>query len=152
LSKETDMAVVRSRSLFTLLGAVLLAAAIVPAAPRMAAGAPHHEPAPPGDVTGLVQDGQGKPLAGAAVSMLKAGEDKPKSMVSGADGAFKFDALPSGVYIAGATMEGYSPVTCRGIRLYAGQSRRLEIKLLPTGGEPSTCVPVEPPEAGTHGA
>ena len=87
------MAGVRSRSLFTLLGAALLAAAIVPAAPRMAAGAPHHEPAPPGDVTGLVQDGQGKPLAGAAVSMLKAVEGNPKRILSGSDGTFKFDAL-----------------------------------------------------------
>jgi|GEM_PF-2101172 len=146
------MAAARSRSLFILLGAVVLGAVIVPASSRMAAAAPHHEAAPPGEVDGVVLDAQGKPLAGAAVSMLKAGEDKPKSVVSGADGTFKFDALPSGVYIGGATMEGYAPVTCRGIRLYAGQSRRLEIKMLPNGGEPSTCAPVEPAAAGTPGA
>ncbi len=143
------MAAVRSRSLFLLLGAAILAAVIVSSTPRTAAAAPHKEPAPPGDVAGLVTDAQGKPLPGAAVSMLKAGEDKPKSVVSGTDGTFKFDALPSGVYIGGATMEGYAPVTCRGIRLYAGQSRRLEIKLLPTGGEPSTCAPTERTESGT---
>jgi hypothetical protein len=145
LSKETDMAAVRSRPLFLLLGAAVLAAAMIPASPRIAAAAPHHEPASPGEVDGVVLDAQGKPLAGAAVSMLKAGEEKPKSAVSGADGTFKFDALPSGVYIGAATMEGYAPVTCRGIRLYAGQSRRLEIRLLPNGGEPSTCAEhVEP--------
>ena len=146
------MAAVRSRSLVLLFGAAILAAVMVPASPRIALGAPHHEPAPPGEVDGVVLDAQGKPLAGAAVSMLKAGEDKPKSMVSGADGTFKFDALPSGVYIGAATMEGYAPVTCRGIRLYAGQSRRLEIKLLPTGGEPSTCTTVESAAPGTPGA
>ncbi|HSS51162.1 MAG TPA: carboxypeptidase-like regulatory domain-containing protein, partial [Thermoanaerobaculia bacterium] len=110
--------------------------------------APREAP-PSAEVDGQVTDGQGKPLAGAAVTMLKAGEAKPKSQVSGADGNFKFDALPSGVYIGAAAMEGYSPVTCRGIRLVAGQSRRLEIKLMPTGGEPSTCNPAADPGAGS---
>jgi glucose/arabinose dehydrogenase len=144
------MAVARSRSIFNLLGvAIVVAALIVPATARNAAAAPHREPAAPGEVDGQVQDAQGKPMSGVAVTMLKAGEEKPKSMVSGADGAFKFDELPSGVYIAAAAMEGYAPVTCRGIRLVAGQSRRLEIKLMPAGGEPSTCNPVEPAEPGT---
>jgi glucose/arabinose dehydrogenase len=144
------MAAVRSRSIAILLGvAIVVAAAIVPATARTAAAAPHREPAPPGEVDGQVMDAQGKPMAGVAVTMLKAGEEKPKSMVSGADGTFKFDELPSGVYIAAAAMNGYSPVTCRGIRLVAGQSRRLEIKLMPTGGESSTCNTVEPAEPGT---
>jgi hypothetical protein len=143
------MAAVRSRSLVLLLGAAILAAVIVPASLGIAAAAPHREAPPPGEVEGVVLDAQGKPLAGAAVSVLKAGEEKPKSLVSGADGTFKFDALPPGVYIGSAAMEGYAPVTCRGVRLVAGQSRRLEIKLFPTGGEPSTCVPAERTESGT---
>jgi carboxypeptidase family protein len=144
------MAEVRSRSIFILLGvAIVVAAAMVPATARIAAAAAPREAPPSAEVDGLVTDGQGKPLAGVAVTMLKAGEDKLKNQASGADGTFKFDALPSGVYIAAAAKEGFAPVTCRGIRLVAGQSRRLEIKLLPTGGEPSTCTSAEHAEPGT---
>ena len=137
---------VRSRSFLALLGVAIVAAAvIVPATAKLAAAAPARELAPSAEMDGQIMDAQGKPLAGVAVTMLKAGEAKPKSQASGADGAFKFDALPSGVYITAAAMAGFSPVTCRGSRLVPGQSRRLEIKLLPPGGEPSTCTTVEPP-------
>jgi hypothetical protein len=142
------MADVRFRSISNVLVATALIAVIVPAAARLEAAAPRVA-APSAEVAGQVVDAQGKPLAGAAVTMLKAGEDKPKSAVSGADGSFKFDALPSGVFIGAAAMEGYASVTCRGIRLVAGQSRRLEIKLMPAGGEPSTCNNAEPAEPGT---
>jgi hypothetical protein len=99
------------------------------------------------EVDGLVQDAQGKPLPGVEIAVLKAGDQNGKKQVAGADGSFKFDALASGVYIASASLEGYEPVTCRGIRLVAGQTRRLEIKLGPAGGEqPSSCTAVE---AGT---
>jgi hypothetical protein len=140
------MAELRSRSVSIQLGvAIVLVVAIVPATARIAAaaGAARVE-APSAEVGGQVVDVQGKPLAGVAVTMLKAGEGTPKQQISGADGSFKFDSLPSGVYIAAAAMEGDAPVTCRGIRVVAGQSRRLEIKLVPTGGEPSTCTNVEP--------
>jgi len=144
------MAAVRSRSVSILLGvAVVLAAAIVPATARPAAAAAASREAPStAELGGQVTDAQGKPLAGVAVTMLKAGEEKPKSTVSSADGTFKFDSLHSGVYIAAAAMEGFASVTCRGIRLVAGESRHLEIKLMPTGGEPSTCTPAEHVEPG----
>jgi hypothetical protein len=143
------MAAVRSRSIPILFGAVIVvAAAMIPAVPR-AAAAPHKEAALPGEVDGQVLDAQGKPMAGAAVTMLKAGDSKPKSLVSGADGSFKFDELAAGVYIGAAAMDGFAPVTCRGIRLVSGQTRRLEIKLMPTGGDASTCNPVEQAEPGT---
>lgn len=143
------MAVVRSRSVSVLLGAAILVAALVPATARLAAAASAPKEAPPTAVVeGQVTDGAGKPLAGAAVTVLKAGEDKPKNQVSGADGAFKFDSLHSGVYIAAATLDGYTAVTCRGIRLVSGQSRRLEIKLVPTGSDASTCTPAERVDPG----
>ncbi|MBW8877454.1 MAG: carboxypeptidase regulatory-like domain-containing protein [Acidobacteria bacterium] len=134
------MADVRSRSIFFQSGIAVLAvlAISMAAAPALAA------PPPSGEVDGQVQDAAGKPLAGVAITLLKAGESAPKKQTSGADGGFKFNDLPSGVYIATAALEGYGPVTCRGIRLVAGQSRRLEVKLLPAGGEPSTCASVEP--------
>jgi hypothetical protein len=96
----------RSRCLSILLVAALLAAI---AGPACAAG--------DGEVDGLVQDAQGKPLPGVEIALLKAGEAAGHKQVSSADGGFKFDSLASGVYIASATLEGYAPITCRGIRL-----------------------------------
>jgi hypothetical protein len=128
------MVKVRSRCLSILLVAALLAAI---AGPACAAG--------DGEVDGLVQDAQGKPLPGVEIALLKAGEAAGHKQVSSADGSFKFNSLASGVYIASATLEGYAPITCRGVRLVAGQARRLEIKLQPAGGEqPSSCAAVEP--------
>ena len=131
------MADVRSRSISSFSWTLALMIVAMAAGPILAA-------APTGGVDGQVQDAQGKPLPGVAITLLKAGEKTPKKQVSGADGGFKFDDLPSGVYIATAALEGYGPVTCRGMRLVAGQSRRLEIKLQTAGGEPSTCAAVEP--------
>jgi Carboxypeptidase regulatory-like domain len=128
------MVEVRFRCLFVLLVAAILAAVAVPAFA-----------AADGEVDGVVQDAQGKPQPGVEIALLKAGDQEGKKQVSGADGGFKFNALASGVYIASASLEGYAPVTCRGIRLVAGQTRRLEIKLQPAGGEqPSSCIPAEP--------
>ncbi len=128
------MSEVRCRCLPILLAAALLAAI---AGPAFAAG--------DGEVDGVVQDAQGKPLPGVEVSLLKAGDSAGHKQTSGADGSFKFDSLASGVYIASATLEGYAPVTCRGVRLVAGQARRLEVKLQPASGtEPSSCTAVEP--------
>ena|SRR5947209_2441626 len=136
------MADVRSRSMAFRFGVAATLAALAIAMISMVSGPALA--APTGEVDGLVQDAQGKPLAGVAITLVKAGERTPKKQASGADGGFKFADLPSGVYVATAAQEGFSPVTCRGVRLVAGTSRRLEVKLQPAGGEPSTCTPVEP--------
>lgn len=99
-----------------------------------------------GVVTGHVQDAQGQPLPGAAVALLKAGKEIPPQ-TSGVDGNVRFEGLGSGVYSASASLEGYAPVNCPGVRIVAGLTRHLEIKLLPAseGGPPSTCAVVDPP-------
>lgn len=99
-----------------------------------------------GVVTGHAQDAQGQPLPGVAVTLLKAGKEIPPQ-TSGADGNVRFEALGSGVYSASASLEGYAPVDCPGVRIVAGLTRHLEIKLMPAseGGLPSTCGIVDPP-------
>jgi hypothetical protein len=94
----------------------------------------------PGGVTGHVQNGDGQSLPGAAVKLLHAGKDA-KQQVSDAEGNFRFEGLDFGVYTAAASMEGYSSVTCPGARILPGQTRYYEIKLMPEGGEPSSCTP-----------
>ena len=55
----------------------------------------------------------------------------------------RIGGLAGGVYIATVTPEGYAEVTCPGVRV-VGQSRQLEIRLMPKDGpEPSSCKVVE---------
>lgn len=97
-----------------------------------------------GAVTGHVQDTQGQSLQGVAVVLLKAGKEIPPQ-TSGADGNFRFADLGSGVYSASASLEGYAPVNCPGVRIVALE-RHFAIKLMPAteGGPPSTCAIAEP--------
>jgi Carboxypeptidase regulatory-like domain len=100
---------------------------------------------PSGTVTGHVKDAQGQPVAGVAVALLKAGKVIPQQ-TAGADGNVRFGDLASGVYSASASLEGYAPVDCPGVRIIAGQTRHLEITLSAAseGGPPSTCAIVDP--------
>jgi hypothetical protein len=106
------------------------------------AGATH---AAGGTVEGQVQDAQGKPLPGVAVALLGAGGKGNQNQTTDAQGNFHFEGLTSGVYTVTATLEGYAPVTCPGSRLLSGLTRRLEIKLAPTGGAASSCAPAAEP-------
>ena len=94
-----------------------------------------------GTVEGQVQDSQGKPLPGAAIALLATGGKGNQSQATDAQGNFHFDGLTSGVYTVTVTLEGYAPVTCPGGRILSGLTRRLEVKLAPTGGAaPSSCA------------
>jgi carboxypeptidase family protein len=99
-----------------------------------------------GVVTGHVQDAQGQALQGVTVTLLKAGQQIPPK-TSGTDGNFRFADLGSGVYSASASMEGFAPVNCPGVRIVASFERHFTIKLMPAteGGPPSTCEIGEPP-------
>ena len=116
---------------FSLLPATLLALAVLCAAHPGAAQSD-------GDVRAQVLDGQGSPLAGIQVTLIKAGGQSQKKAAD-AEGKVDFGGLAGGVYIVTAAPDGYAEVTCPGVRV-VGQSRQLEIRLMPKDGpEPSTC-------------
>jgi len=91
-----------------------------------------------GEVSGHVQDAQGQALQGVTLKLLKTGQEANQEQTSDAQGNFRFERLASGVYIATAAMDGYGSVTCPGVRLVAGLSRRLDIKMMPAEGEQSS--------------
>ncbi|HEV8578421.1 MAG TPA: carboxypeptidase-like regulatory domain-containing protein [Thermoanaerobaculia bacterium] len=96
-----------------------------------------------GEVDGHIQDAQGQPLQGVSVKLLKAGKEANQQQTSDAQGNFRFNGLATGVYIAAASRDGYAEVTCPGVRVMSGLTRRLAIKLMPAEGEqPSTCEAV----------
>jgi len=117
--------------------AAAVLAALLPAlgAPVLAQGA--------GEVEGHIQDAQGQPLQGVSVKLIRAGKAANQQQTSDAQGSFRFSGLASGVYIAEASHDGYGDVTCPGVRVMAGLTRSLSIKLMPAGGDkPSSCEAV----------
>ena len=120
---------------FSLLAAALalLAAAAGPAAAQSN-----------GDVRAQALDAQGSPIAGIQITLIKAG-GQSQQKAADAEGKVHFDGLAGGVYIATTAPEGYAEVTCPGVRV-VGQSRQLEIRLMPKDGpEPSSCKVVASP-------
>ena len=91
-----------------------------------------------GDVRAQIVDGQGGPLAGVQITLMKAG-GQSQQKAADAEGKVHFDGLAGGIYIATTAPDGYAAVTCPGVRV-VGQSRQLEIRLMPKDGpEPSSC-------------
>lgn len=134
VEKETPMSS-EGRSRFSLLPGALVALAVLCAASPGAAQAD-------GDVYARVLDGQGSPLAGVQITLIKAGGQNQQKAAD-AEGKVHFDKLAGGVYIVTAAPEGYAQVTCPGVRV-VGQSRQLEIRLMPKdGAEPSSCKVLE---------
>src|SRR5437016_4069196 len=69
-------------------------------------------------VTGMVKDPSGGPAAGAAVTLKNTSNGLSFTAVSGPDGKFSFDNIPSGgPYELACTPEGYTPVKKEGIQL-----------------------------------
>jgi hypothetical protein len=99
-----------------------------------------------GEVDGQIQDAQGKPLPGVAVTLLAAGGKAAQNQTADAQGNFHFGGLASGVYIVTAALDGYAPVTCPGARILSGLTRRYAVKLAAAGGgAASTCAPAAEP-------
>jgi hypothetical protein len=70
--------------------------------------------APAAELTGLVQDRGGKPLAGAVVSAIGS---ESAFAVSDRDGRFTFRALPPGPYMVRAHLQGYLPARPRALQV-----------------------------------
>lgn len=115
---------------FSLLPVALAALALLAGAPGAAQSN--------GDVLAQALDAQGSPLAGVQITLMKAG-GQSQQKAADAEGKVHFDGLAGGVYIATTAPDGYAAVTCPGVRV-VGQSRQLEIRLMPKDGpEPSSC-------------
>lgn len=92
-----------------------------------------------GDIRVQALDAQGNPIAGVQITLIKAGGKDNQQKMSDAEGKVHFDNLAGGVFIVTTAPDGYAEVTCPGVRV-VGQSRQLEIRLMPKDGpEPSTC-------------
>ncbi|MFL6291943.1 MAG: carboxypeptidase-like regulatory domain-containing protein [Thermoanaerobaculia bacterium] len=121
---------------FSLLPAALVLLAVLGGAHAGAAQAN-------GDVSARAVDAQGSPVAGIQITLIKAGGKDNQQRTADAEGRVDFGGLAGGVYIVTTAPEGYAEVTCPGVRV-VGQSRQLEIRLMPKDGpEPSSCKVAE---------
>jgi hypothetical protein len=90
-------------------------------APRFTAG---HQVTPmSAELSGVVQDEQGRPVAGVQVSAQGPGM---VSAVSDAQGRFNLRNLTPGPYLLRAHRQGYLPARTRVVRLQAGERRGLQ--------------------------
>lgn len=120
---------------FSLLPAALVALAVL-------CGVQPGAAQPNGDVLAQALDGQGSPIAGVQITLMKAGGQSQKQAAD-AEGKVHFNGLAGGVYILTTAPDGYAEVTCPGVRV-VGQSRQLEIRLMPKDGpEPSSCKVIQ---------
>jgi hypothetical protein len=116
--------------------------------------------APAAELTGLVQDRGGKPLAGAVVSAIGS---ESAFAVSDREGRFTFRALPPGPYLVRAHLQGYLPARPRMLQVSNGPRGDYTITLvkrsesadtpevLAAGIGPVVDAPAAVPESeGTH--
>jgi hypothetical protein len=71
----------------------------------------------------------GCPLAEAAVHVVRSGSANARETMTIADGSFRLDSLTPGVYTLTARRLGYRGAELPGIRVAAGQTLRLQIRL-----------------------
>lgn len=75
------------------------------------------------------------PLAGVTVRAVRAGETvAAASAVTDTDGAFRFEALPQGVYRLELRRDGYQPATRPGVVVFAGATETVLIGMTPVDG------------------
>ena len=130
------LAVRRRRSLFALLAAAQIL--IMPSSPALGAqgGA---------TVNGQVVDAQGAALPGVPLELRNAESGVVRLVVSEADGAYRFTALPPGTYDLKAELAGFSPFELRAITLTIGLEVRHDITLSLQGIEEAVTVSAQAP-------
>jgi hypothetical protein len=76
---------------------------------------------PAGTILGVVKDSSGGVVPGASVTARQTETDQSRSAVTGADGSYRFDALPVGNYEITVKATGFQTVVQTGLVLSVGQ-------------------------------
>ncbi len=109
---------------------LLIAAAVLLAAAGWLEGQALHA-----RIDGYIQDEEGRFLAGVTVTATNVVSNAEAKVVSDrGNGGFRFLGLAPGTYQVSCDLEGYQSYVASGIRLSAGQSTTLRVKLKPLPG------------------
>ncbi len=97
---------------------------------------PATSPANRGSVHGVVTDPQHRAVPGASVLLYARPSSTPRSTSTGADGAYRFDALAPGDYLIEATAPGFARYSAADLHVGAGaQTRDIALTLAARGDQ-----------------
>src|SRR3954468_8679779 len=82
-----------------------------------------------GEIQGIVKDGQGAVVPGAAITVVQAGTGLKVERISDAGGRYFIPALPVGVYTVTVALDGFKTATLRNLILSVGQRLEVPIEL-----------------------
>ncbi len=85
-----------------------------------------------GSLSGLVTDAGGGALPGVSVTATQSGTGFNRTVVTEADGGYRFQSLPVGVYELTADLAGFGSVTTRNVEVNVSTDRNLNISLKQT--------------------
>ena len=80
-------------------------------------------------LTGMVRDSHGGVIAGATVTATLSGWAVSRSACTGSAGGYTLAVLPPGVYTVRVELAGFETFTHDNVRLYAGETARLDVRL-----------------------
>jgi hypothetical protein len=97
---------------------------------------PQPQPAPVGTIAGTVKDSfLGDPLEGVSVEIESdVANEKPRTVVTDADGSFRVGGLPPGIYIVTLTHMEFVTFKREGLRVVANQTSRVDAAMREGGG------------------
>ena len=115
----------------------------------MLAGAQVCAQAQIGTLSGTVRDSSQAIVAGAHVSLRRAGTDTVLRAETGGNGRFRFTGVPTGVYTVEVQAAGFGPFSQPGVTIAEGQAPELNIGLPVGSATASVEVTASPYEADT---
>ncbi len=98
-----------------------------------------------GNIGGRVRDAQGAAVPGATVTATNPQTGFTRIDVSDAEGVYRLNALPVGIYDLNAELQGFTKVEQRGIVVNVAQTTDLNVELKPAGISETITVTGETP-------
>ena len=96
-----------------------------------------------GALVGHVFDQAGAALPGVTVIATDEGSKRTRTAVTSADGGYSIPVLPAGSYVVHVELNGFSPLTRKGIRISTGEIVRLDLGLHVRGLREAVIVSAE---------
>ena len=100
-------------------------------------------------LTGHVKDATGAALPGVSVTATNQGTGVSRTVVTEADGSYRFGSLPAGTYTVVADLSGFGTVDTKDVVLNVARGRELEITLTQAAVKESITVTAEAPLVAT---